>query len=109
MGPGPGVEFDNVLLGDIERTLTDARRVGLEVHPPLAPVQHVRHDDHEAPTGQFVGDASAAVVCSLELVQFGVLRIDLDELLLAPEIEPPMVVESDDGRRALSRPLGTST
>ena len=106
---GAAVERGDALGGDASRPLSPVGRVVVQQHAPLAPVEHVDDDHHVARARQVGGDAPARVVLPLEVGQDGVLVGVLDELLLAPEVEPAVVVQGDDAGRGEAGSLRESS
>src|SRR5262249_27690072 len=71
-----------------------------------APVEHIDRDDNISPPRQFRGDALARVRSPLEFRQRWMFVLGFDDFLLAPEVEPTVIVERDDRRGRLRKPLG---
>src|SRR6185295_993662 len=57
------------------------------------------HDHHVSRAREVAGDAPSRVILALEVGQDGMLIVLLDQLFLAPEIEPAVIVEGDDAGR----------
>ena len=75
------------------------RRIAVQQHSALAPIEHVDGNDDIASTYQLVGDARPFIQAALVCRERRGFVLDRDDLLLSPDVRASVTVQHDESWR----------